>query len=273
MEAPDAEPLLEPIELGPEKARAPLPWRYAGALLLGSAAGSVLLIPYTLALMAQMKDLKIPPGFMPFVMAANVGIEVIFSFLMIALGLWLGAPLGLTWPPLEGWNGGEEGKRRLRSSLLLAVALGIGSALLILGLAHTMRSAQEGGPDVKMPSWWAGLLGSIGAGIREEVWLRLGIMTFFVWVGTKLAGEPKPGAVAVWTGNLVACLLFGAIHLPQAAQLIGLTGPIVAYVLVANGVPGLIWGWLYWRKGLIAAMVSHAVADIVLKTIVPLLGQ
>lgn len=30
-------------------------------------------------------------------------------------------------------------------------------------------------------------------------------------------------------------------------------------------------GWLYWRKGLIAAMVSHAVFDIVTKVIVPLL--
>ena len=62
----------------------------------------------------------------------------------------------------------------------------------------------------------------------------------------------------------------GAIHLPQAAMLYGLNVPIVAFVLIGNGVPGMAFGWLFWRKGLIAAMVSHLVMDVVMKVIVPL---
>lgn len=46
----------------------------------------------------------------------------------------------------------------------------------------------------------------------------------------------------------------------------------MTFALVGNGVPGLIFGWLYWRKGLIAAMVCHATTDIIMKVILPSLG-
>lgn len=82
--------------------------------------------------------------------------------------------------------------------------------------------------------------------------------------------QTAPGAAIIWTANLLACLLFGAIHLPQAFAFFGAHAALVAYVFIGNGVPGLIFGWLYWRKGLLAAMVCHAVADIVFKVIVPL---
>ena len=31
-------------------------------------------------------------------------------------------------------------------------------------------------------------------------------------------------------------------------------------------------GWLFWRRGLIAAMTAHAVFDLVLKVLLPALG-
>jgi membrane protease YdiL (CAAX protease family) len=67
-------------------------------------------------------------------------------------------------------------------------------------------------------------------------------------------------------------MLFGAIHLPQAFAFFGASLALVAFVLVGNGLPGLIFGWLYWRKGLVAAMVCHAVVDIVTKVIIPLVA-
>ena len=127
--------------------------------------------------------------------------------------------------------------------------------------------------NILPPPWWAALLASIGAGISEEIWLRLGIMTFFVWVGAKLTRRRSPDAAVIWIGNLLACLIFGAMHLPQGVRLTGgLSSQLVTLALVGNGVPGLIFGWLYWRKGLIAAMVCHAMADIILKVFLPLFG-
>ncbi len=76
----------------------------------------------------------------------------------------------------------------------------------------------------------------------------------------------------VWAGNLLAALLFGAAHLPQAAQFYGFSGPIAVHTLLLNAIPGVVFGWLYWRRGLVAAMVAHGVADVVLKAVLPLLG-
>jgi hypothetical protein len=46
----------------------------------------------------------------------------------------------------------------------------------------------------------------------------------------------------------------------------------LAWVLGANGLVGVVFGWLYWRYGLLAAMIAHFSADVVLHTLAPLLG-
>lgn len=62
------------------------------------------------------------------------------------------------------------------------------------------------------------------------------------------------------------------MHLPKARQMFGLSGPIIVMVLVGNGVIALIFGWLYWRKGLVAAMTAPTAQDIVTHVLLPLLG-
>jgi len=47
---------------------------------------------------------------------------------------------------------------------------------------------------------------------------------------------------------------------------------VVTRAIVLNGLAGIVWGWLYWKSGLEAAMVSHFSADIVLHVIWPLLA-
>jgi membrane protease YdiL (CAAX protease family) len=70
----------------------------------------------------------------------------------------------------------------------------------------------------------------------------------------------------------LAAALFGAIHIPQAVVLLEPSRLVVAYALLGNGVPGIVLGWLYWRRGLVAAMVCHFAADFLLKAVLPLLG-
>jgi membrane protease YdiL (CAAX protease family) len=63
---------------------------------------------------------------------------------------------------------------------------------------------------------------------------------------------------------VVSALVFAAGHLPAASILVGsLTAPIVAYVLMANTLFGIAFGWLYWRYGLEAAIVAHALTHVV----------
>jgi hypothetical protein len=56
-------------------------------------------------------------------------------------------------------------------------------------------------------------------------------------------------------------------HLPIASALgVGLTAPIVAYIIMANSLFGLIAGYLYWKKGLEAAIIAHMFAHVVIAT-------
>jgi hypothetical protein len=246
------------------------PWAYAGALTAASIVGCVLVVPFTASLLKQMETRQIVLALMPIIMTIQVVFEIVLSIAMIALGLGLGRSLGLVWPPLDGWDAGSDRAKRLRSALLLATASGIVLGALFVAQAHVMGSTANPKIDLKLPPWWSCLLASIGAGIREEVWLRLGLMTFFVWAITKLARRTAPAVGAIWAANVTASLVFGAIHLPQAFALLGTGAGLVAFVLIGNGVPGLVFGWLFWRRGLIAAMVSHAAFDIVTKVIIPL---
>jgi membrane protease YdiL (CAAX protease family) len=47
---------------------------------------------------------------------------------------------------------------------------------------------------------------------------------------------------------------------------------MVIKVILLNAVGGIIFGWLYWKKGLESAMISHFSADIVLHVILPLIA-
>ena len=69
----------------------------------------------------------------------------------------------------------------------------------------------------------------------------------------------------------VAALLFGAGHLPTAAGIWGLDAGVIARTVVLNAIGGVVFGWLYWKRGLEMAVLSHFAADIVLHVLVPLL--
>ncbi len=248
------------------------PKMYGRVLWIASVLASVLVIPYSIAILRQAPDRPSVESLRP-MLAEGLAESAILSMLLIALGLKCGQSVGLGWPPLDGWGAGPENRKRMRSAFKIALILGVVAAIFDSALSFLMRRFPDMDFEIESPSWWASLLGSIGAGISEEIWLRLGIMTFFVWLLAKLTFQKLPVPIVVWTGNLLACLIFGALHLPQAAKVIGhLSGPIVAFALIGNGVPGLMFGWLYWRKGLFAAMVCHAWVDIILKVILPAIG-
>jgi membrane protease YdiL (CAAX protease family) len=103
-------------------------------------------------------------------------------------------------------------------------------------------------------------------GITEEVLLRWGLMTAFTWLAWRFfqgkRGAVRPGLT--WLALAVSALLFAVGHLPAAAYFIGaLTGPVVFFVIGLNTTFGLLFGWLFWRRGLESAMVAHAMTHLV----------
>jgi len=97
-------------------------------------------------------------------------------------------------------------------------------------------------------------------GITEELLLRWGVMSLFVWLGWKLLkqGVTLPSQ-AIYQGAIVlAALVFGLLHLPMTATLAPLTPWVVSRALLLNGIAGIAFGWLFWQYSLEAAMIAHA---------------
>jgi membrane protease YdiL (CAAX protease family) len=270
-------------------------WGYAAALTAAAALGFVLSLPYEWeverlnadppgVLVWKPSQLAVwvvyPPGDIRYVHDATellfmAAIKTTLWFPIIVVGLKLGTPVGLAWPPISG-SGSGQGERRLgriTKTLLLSAALGAACFALVLAervLLGLMAANPTEGKGYMEPFWLVGLAVSYGAGVCEEILLRLGFLTFVVWSLTRLTRQVAAGPRTAWAGILVASLLFGMIHLPAASRLIGLTGPVIAQVLFENGVLGVVFGWLYWRKGLIAAMTAHISQDVVTHVLFPL---
>jgi hypothetical protein len=110
-------------------------------------------------------------------------------------------------------------------------------------------------------SWGKSFLMSVVyGGIWEEILMRLFLMTLIIWIVSKLFRKQADNIPnwMYWTGIIVATLLFGAGHLPATAQLFGeLNTALVSRALLLNGIVGVFFGYLFWKKGLVYAMIAH----------------
>ena len=104
----------------------------------------------------------------------------------------------------------------------------------------------------------------------EELLLRWGVMTFLVWVAWRLIqrGQGKPRAIYFAGAIMISSVVFGLGHLPIAFALSPVvTSSLVFYIIAANATFGLIAGYLYWKKGLEAAMVAHMMGHVIVVTV------
>jgi membrane protease YdiL (CAAX protease family) len=102
-------------------------------------------------------------------------------------------------------------------------------------------------------------------GITEEILMRYGLMTFVVWGLYKIFS--KLHAAVYWAGILIAALVFAFGHLPVAfAAVAHPSATLLAYIILGNLPGGIIFGWLYWQKGLESAMLAHIFTHVVLLT-------
>ena len=75
----------------------------------------------------------------------------------------------------------------------------------------------------------------------------------------------------MWAAIIIAALAFGALHLPTVHAVTALTPAVVARTLVLNALGGVVFGWLFWRRGLEAAMIAQASAHLAMTALVLLL--
>ena len=100
--------------------------------------------------------------------------------------------------------------------------------------------------------------------------LRLFFLNGLLWVIT-LFGRKKTVSWKVWIAALAASLLFGLGHLPAVLAMMELSSLMVVRILVLNLIPGILFGALFWKIGLLAAMTAHFSADVLMHRMLPLL--
>jgi hypothetical protein len=184
----------------------------------------------------------------------------------VLVGAWLGPRIGATSYVADARPGLGV---HLRSVAPLALACGGLLGVLIVGADALLfqprlpeffaRAGQT------RPSMGAGLLaGMLYGGITEEILLRWGMVTILAWGLWRVfdSGRPAPRASHWWSAIAIAALLFGVGHLPAVAATGSPEALLVVRVVLLNSVAGLVYGWLYWRRSLEAAMVAHAATHI-----------
>lgn len=191
----------------------------------------------------------------------------------VALGCWLAPKVGLDAPLAAALARRERVGPVLRRQTGPAVAVGVAVALVLIVYGWLSRDWFAGAPaaaSFQPPLVTKLLYGGIG----EELLTRWGLMTLFVWVAWKVAGGPAPvPSWCYWAGAMLAAVLFAIGHLPLLYMLMPAPPPLlILAVLLGNTLPGLLFGWLYWRRGIEAAMIAHALAHA-LATLVAALVQ
>jgi membrane protease YdiL (CAAX protease family) len=223
----------------------------------------------------QLRTGPLPPGVsLPALAVASLIVPTVLLAVAVVVGLKTAPRLGFRSYLLDRVIHGTPVWPRLRDDLRAAVGWGAIAGVAILlaqfgfGLVVEQLTPQTGTVtvgDVLTTVPFRFLYG----GVTEELLLRWGFMSLvaFVLFATVDRGRDAPSARVVWAAILVSAIVFGVGHLPAAAATFALTPGVVAYIIVGNAVGGVVFGWLFWRRSLEAAMLAHASVHVVLVTV------
>ena len=257
-------------------------WKIFFILWIASIFSVIAILPYLLSLQSSvLQNLKLPFP-LPVVITLQIVQNAILFAIAIFAGLFFAGRVGLGTPILDSFTRSETVANKVRAILPLSIILGVASTLIVLGLEifyfqpAMMKELGDTATTLNLqtsqPAAWKGFLASFYGGIAEEILLRLFVMSLFVWLGRFLSktSDGKPTNTIFGIANLLAAILFGLGHLPATALLVPLTPLVIARAIILNGLIGIVCGWLYWKRGLESAMISHFSADLVLHVLLAL---
>lgn len=242
---------------------------------IAGALATMALLPYATALAPGLFDrIRVP-------LPAFLGLQFIQALVLFTFVGWAGLRLayaaGLMTPDRFAPNSNGVGARSTivalqRTGLATSIAAGCVTGLALLSLAKLTEPFMPAtiGASVAHIALWKRLAASFYGGVAEELLCRLFLMSLLVWLARHLLARHLLARIApvssgaAWIGIVGAAVLFGMGHLPAAAAKWPLTTIVVMRIVMLNSAGGIVFGWLYWRRGLTHSMAAHFFADIVL---------
>ena len=187
--------------------------------------------------------------------------------LAIYVGLRMGGRLGLAAPLTEAWLAGGRvagAARRLGAAAAGGGGLGLVGVLLALVLAGD--AAVPDAPMADIVPWWVGPAQALSAAVDEELIFRFGLMSLIAWFAGRVmrSRDGAPSDFAMWVALGLAALVFTAVHAAPAGEAAGAAGLVAQPMQIVRLLAGGLFGWLFWKQGLEAAVTAHLAYDIVL---------
>lgn len=138
-------------------------------------------------------------------------------------------------------------------STLYALSLGV-LINLILGKLTL-------GPPPSLPPV-TGFFASLGAGVNEELFFRLGLLQLLAWVLAR-GKKDRPAATAI--AAILSSLAFSAAH--YAAE------PFQLHSFLYRFLAGLIFAAIFLGRGFAVAVYTHAIYDIYVLVVLALISR
>ena len=242
--------------------------KVALSVLLLFVVGSLLNIPFS----REVRRLTLPPGETDKLLDASVWNHVLTNGLsslllgsiLIFVGLWVSERANLGAPVLARMFSSKPLKGFLSfQSFLAAIGLSIFVAVVLLGLFEIQKAFYPVDTIVQRPEKFYYFFVSFSAGITEEIMFRLCLMTLIIALIQYAKKSENPSDATVWTGNLIAAIFFGLMHLPLSSNFVELAPFTIGVNIVGNLITGSTFGWIYWKKGLLTAITAHVAFDLV----------
>lgn len=243
-------------------------WSIAVTLILLFVIGSLMNVPYS----REVSRLNIEAGKVDAVMSqsllyhlTSVGISsLILGAILVFIGISLSSNTNLGAPVLGRAFSGNPIREFVKvkdvlSSITLATIVSLG----LLGLFEVQKRIYPVEHIMDRPAKPFYVLVSFSAGITEEIMFRFALMSLLVTAFQFFKKNTSPSAKEVWIAIVVSAILFGLIHLPLSKNFVELTTFTVGVTLVGNLITGITFGYIYWRKGLLIAILSHIVFDLI----------
>jgi hypothetical protein len=201
------------------------------------------------------------------------------------IGTFTAKKAGLGAPFIEGWLANSPIWQHSKSVVITALITGVLLGGLIIAVdvivftpfleaATGYSNANLLNPDINRAAPWQGFLAAISAGITEEVLFRFFGVSLIAWLGGLIFkdAEGRPKAFIVVFAVFLWAVIFGLAHLqmPVAVEW-ELSSATIVRSLVINSMGGLVYGWMYWKKGLESAILVHFSTDVVLHVILPVI--
>lgn len=190
----------------------------------------------------------------------------ILLFIAVIIGKNLAPKVNLSAPLIKGFFDGKFDHAVFKEQLKIGSFLGFGMGLLLAFAAYLSTSfLPEELTSLNASTGISPIARFLYGGITEEVLVRWGFMSLFVWACWKLFGKrtSEPTPAIYWAGIFLAAFLFGIGHLPAVYGMVeNVTPLVICYIIIANMAFGIVAGWLFWKKGLEAAIIAHVFAHV-----------